>query len=180
MKICAGLFMTLDGVVESPEQWQAPYFDDEMAAALGASTAAAEVFLLGRRTYEEFAAFWPHQSSTDNPVADRMNSTPKLVVTTSGGDLSWQNSTALSGDVATELVRLKNEPGGTIQVTGSITLVRWLLRHRLLDELGLLVHPVVVHRGTRLFDDDAEPRTYSLLGDARTFRSGVVALSYQP
>jgi dihydrofolate reductase len=175
-KIVAGLFMSLDGVVESPEKWQSPYFNNEMGQALGSAMAAADTLLLGRRTYEEFAAFWP---TDDGPFAEVMNATPKLVVSTTLETLAWQNSTLIRGNLAQELTRQKEQPGKNIIVNGSATLVRSLLRNGLLDELGLLVHPVVVGTGKRLFEDWSDQLTLKLV-DANTFSTGVLSLTYKP
>jgi dihydrofolate reductase len=177
-KIVAGLIISLDGVVEAPNEWHFPYFDDEVGQEVGAQMAAADTMLLGRRTYEEFAAYWPHQSS-DVPPADYMNNTPKLVVSTTLKTLEWQNSTLISGDVAQALSRLKQQPGKNIGITGSATLVRSLLRDNQLDELRLLVHPIVVGSGKRLFDDSGG-RVPLKLVESKTFGTGVVALTYAP
>jgi dihydrofolate reductase len=177
-KIVASLFVSLDGVVESPQEWHFPYFNDEMGEAVGAQIAATDTMLLGRRTYEEFAAYWPHQGS-EVELADQMNDTPKLVVSTTLKSLEWQNSTLIQGDVAQELRRLKEQPGKNLGVTGSATLVRSLLRDRLLDELRLLVHPIVVGKGKRLFEEEREPVPLKLL-DSKTFSTGVVYLTYGP
>jgi dihydrofolate reductase len=177
-KIIAGLFMSLDGVVESPEQWQFPYFNDEMGQALGASMAASDTLLLGRRTYEEFAAVWPARGS-DDPVGAYMNGTPKLVASNTLDSTNWHNSTVLDGDLAKHVGELKQQPGKNITVTGSITLVRSLLHDGLLDELALMVCPIVVGRGQRLFDDWNEQLPLSLY-DAKTFSTGVLSLSYTP
>ncbi len=178
-KIVAGLFMSLDGVVESPEKWQFPYFNDEMGQAVESGMADADTILLGRRTYEEFAAFWPDKTGEDDPFADRMNNTPKLVVSTTLNTVEWQNSTLINGDVVEELSKLKQQPGKNISIIGSATLVRSLLRDGLLDELGLLVHPIVVGSGKRLFEDvsDSVPLT---LVDSKTFTTGVLSLTYEP
>jgi dihydrofolate reductase len=176
-KIVAGLFMTLDGVVESPEKWQFAYFNDEVGQAVGSAMAEADTMLLGRRTYQEFAAYWPHQTS-DAPFADYMNNTPKLVVSTTLDAVEWQNSTLINGNVVEEIAKLKQQPGKNISITGSATLVRSLLRVGLLDELSLLVHPIVVGAGQRLFEGgDQLPLT---LVRSQTFSTGVVALAYQP
>jgi dihydrofolate reductase len=175
-KIVAGLFMTLDGVVESPEKWQLPYFNDEMAAALEAGMAASDAILLGRRTYQEFAGFWPDQGS-DVPFADHINNTPKLVVSTTLDTVEWRNSTLIKGDVAQELTKLKQQPGKNISMTGSGTLVGWLLRQGLLDELGLLVCPIVVGSGRRLFQDAGDQVPLKLV-DSKTFSTGVLSLTY--
>ncbi|MDQ4038435.1 MAG: dihydrofolate reductase family protein [Actinomycetota bacterium] len=178
-KIVAGLFMSLDGVVESPDQWQGPYFNPEMGQVIGGQLAAADTLLLGRKTYQEFAAFWPGAAGTGDPMADQMNNAPKLVVSTTLDTVGWQNSSLVKGDVAEELKRLKQEEGKNLQITGSITLVRSLLRNGLLDELALLVIPVLVGRGQRLFQDADEPMALTLI-DSQTLGTGVLSVTYQP
>jgi dihydrofolate reductase len=177
-KIVAGLFISLDGVVEAPENWQMPYFSDEMGEVVGSNMAAADTMLLGRRTYQEFAAFWPNQPS-DEQFADQINSIPKLVASTTLDRVDWQNSTLIQGNVAEELAKLKEQPGKNINVTGSVTLVRSLLRDDLLDELGLLVHPIVVGTGKHLFEAGSGQIPLTLV-DSQTFSTGVVSLTYQP
>jgi len=176
-KIVAGLFISLDGVVESPDKWHFPYFNDEMGQAVGAGMESADAILLGRRTYEEFAAVWPHQ--TDDPGADFMNDTPKLVATTTLTSADWANSTILTGNLADALAEHKQRSGKNIQVIGSPTLVRSLLREHLLDELELLVHPIVLGTGKRLFEDVHAQVPLTLVGSA-TFSTGVVKLTYAP
>lgn len=177
-KIVAGLFMTLDGVVESPEKWQLPYFNDEMGQEIGAQMAAADTMLLGRRTYQEFASYWPNQPN-DEPFADYMNNTPKLVVSTTLDTVDWQNSSLITGSVVEEIAKLKQQPGKNLNITGSATLVRSLLSEGLLDELRLMVCPIVVGAGKRLFDDGGDQVALTL-ADSRTFNTGVVYLTYQP
>jgi dihydrofolate reductase len=177
-KIVAGLFVSLDGVVEAPERWQGPYASDEMGRTVGSRMAAADTMLLGRRTYEEFAAYWPNQGS-DVPFADQMNNIPKLVVSTTLKTVEWQNSTLITGDVVEELAKLKQQPGKNINITGSATLVQSLLRDGLLDELGLLVCPLVVGRGVRLFEGMSNQVALELL-DATPFSTGVLSLTYAP
>jgi dihydrofolate reductase len=179
-KVTAGLFVSLDGVTESPEKWQLPYFNDEMGEAVGAAMAAADAMLLGRVTYEEFASYWPGVSSEDQPFADHMNNTPKYVVSTTLGEpLEWNNSTLVKGNVAEEISRLKRQPGKDIGITGSVTLVQSLLQEDLLDELGLMFHPVVVGSGKRLFEEGGVPKELKLV-DSKTFSTGVVYLTYRP
>ena len=177
-KIVAGLFMSLDGVVEAPEQWQAPYFNDEMGQAIGAQMAESDTMLLGRRTYQEFAGFWPNQPS-DAPFAGYMNTTPKLVVSTTLDTVEWENSALLKGDVAEELTTLKQQPGKNLNITGSGTLVRYLLREDLLDELQLMVCPVAVGRGRHLFEDGGDQKALTLVNSG-SFSTGVVQLTYRP
>ena len=177
-KIVANLFISLDGVVEAPEQWHFPYATDEMNEIIGAQAATAGALLLGRRTFEEFAAFWPHQGA-DNPMAAVLNSAPKLVASTTLPSAEvWANSTLVSGDVAAKLEqeRRKDPDGGDISIIGSPTLVRSLLAAGSLDELRLLLHPIVVGSGARLFDVGA--RVPLALLDSRPIDSGVLYLTY--
>jgi dihydrofolate reductase len=179
-KITAGLFVSLDGITESPQRWQHPYFNDEMGEAIGAAMAAADTMLLGRVTYQEFASYWPGVSAEAQPFADYMNNTPKYVVSrTLEEPLEWSNSTLIKGKLAEEITRLKQQPGKNIAITGSITLVEYLLREDLLDELGLMIHPVVVGSGKRLFEEWGEPKGLTLV-DSKRFSTGVVYLTYQP
>jgi dihydrofolate reductase len=176
-KIVSGLFMSLDGVVESPQQWQFPYVSEEVGATIGAQLAGADTLLLGRRTYQEFAGYWSGRAGSDDPMADLMNTVPKLVVSTTLDRTDWQGAALVKGDLADELRRLKRELGKNLRVTGSLTLVRWLLGHELLDELALLVCPVLVGHGGQLFDG-AEPKGLELV-DSATFRTGVLSLTYR-
>ena len=177
-KIVAGLFISLDGVYEAPDQWHFPYFNDEMGEAVDSQMKAADTMLLGRVTYQEFASYWP-QSSDDAELAAYMNDTPKLVVSTTLDSLDWQNSTLIGGNVVEELTRLKQQPGKNIGITGSGTLVRSLLRDGVLDELRLLVHPIAVGSGKRLFPDGSDQTPLQLV-DSKTFSTSVVYLTYQP
>ena len=177
-KIVAGLFVSLDGVTESPDKWQLPYFNDEMGAEIGAQMEAADAMLLGRVTYQEFASFWP-EAPADDPFTARMNNTPKYVVSTTLDTVEWNNSTLINGNVVEAITRLKQQPGQNINITGSVTLVRSLLRDHLLDELRLLVHPVVVGSGKRLFEGMDEQMALTLV-ESRAFSTGVLSLVYTP
>lgn len=176
-KIVAGLFISLDGVVERPDQWHFGYFSPEMGNVVGAQMGESDAMLLGRRTYQEFASFWPEQDSDVEP-AKFMNDVPKVVVsnTLTAGD--WQPVTIISGDVSGQLAALK-EQGRSMSITGSATLVRSLLRDGLLDELRLLVHPIVVGKGQRLFEDVDEPIGLALLS-TETLPNGVLYQVYGP
>jgi dihydrofolate reductase len=178
-KVTAGLFVSLDGVTESPEKWQLPYFNDEMGEAIGAAMAAADAMLLGRVTYQEFASYWPGVRSEDQPFADYMNNTPKYVVSTTLDTVEWSNSTLIKGNLAEEITKLKQQPGKNIGITGSTTLVQSLLQDDLLDELGLMIHPVVVGSGKRLFEEGGNLKALKLI-DSKTFSTGLVSLTYQP
>jgi dihydrofolate reductase len=177
--IVASLFISFDGVVESPEKWHFPYFSEEMGAAIADRAATSDTMLLGRKTYQEFASFWPEQGS-EVEMADHMNNTPKLVVSSTLDSVEWNNSTLVPGDRAVEeLNARKQQPGKDISVVGSPTLVRTLLRDRVVDELDLLVHPLVVGTGKRLFPDGCERQGLALVSN-ETFKTGVVRLVYRP
>ena len=176
-KIAAGLFTSLDGVVEAPEKWTGPYFNDQVGQAVGALMAANDAMLLGRVTYEGFAAAFGGQSGG---MADQMNNTQKYVVSSTLTSAGWQNSTLISGvDTAGQIKALKQQPGRNIGMSGSSDLVSWLLRHGLLDRLDLLVFPVVLGSGKRLFSepDGQVPLT---LASSEAFGTGVVHLTYTP
>ncbi len=177
-KIVAGLFLSLDGVATAPNRWVFPYMTDEVGQAVGANMEASDAMLLGRRTYEEWAAYWPDKTADDDPYADYINNVPKHVVsTTLRPPLEWRNSTLVAGDAREQISRLKQQLGKNIAISGSISLVGWLLREGLLDELSLLVFPVVVGSGKHLFDGpDQVPLK---LIQSRTFDHGVLSLRYE-
>lgn len=177
-KIVAGLFISLDGVVESPDKWHFPYFNDEMGAEIGRAVEEADTLLLGRKTYEEFAAFWPNQGS-EVEMADYINNTPKLVASRTLRSVEWQNSSLIEGDVNEALTALKQQPGKNISITGSATLVRSLLVDGVLDELRLLIHPIAIGSGARLFDG-MDTQVPLRLVDSRTLSTGVLAATYAP
>ena len=177
-KIKSNFFIALDGVVEAPDKWHFPYFDDEMGAAVGAGFATTDAMLMGRVLYDEWAAYWPEHA--DEPFGDVMNSMKKYVVSNSLQAADWQNTEIVSGDVTQTLSDLKSQEGGDISMSGSATTVRWLLREGLLDELNLLVHPIAVGSGlARLFPPD-EPTVALELLSSQAFKSGVLNLSYGP
>lgn len=178
-KIVAGLFISLDGVVESPSQWGFQYFNDEMTEGILAGVAQADAVLLGRCTYLEFAKLWPNQGR-DVPMADFLNNSPKYVVSaTLGTPLEWANSSLIRGDLAVQLTKLRQQPGKNILIPGSPMLVRSLLRDGLLDELSLNVCPVVVGSGMRLFDEMTHQVSLKLV-DSKTLNTGVLGVTYQP
>jgi dihydrofolate reductase len=147
-----------------------------MGAAVGAGFATADALLMGRVLYDVWAAYWPEHA--DEPFGDVMNSIKKYVVSNSLEAAEWQNTELVSGDVAQKLADVKAQDGGDITMSGSATTVRWLLREGLLDELNLLVHPIVVGDGlARLFPPD-EPSIRLELVSAQTFKTGVLNLSY--
>ena len=178
-KLVASFFISLDGVVEAPQTWHFPYFNDEMGAVVGEAMAASDAFLLGRRTYEEWAAYWPTAAAAESPMAGPMNETPKFVASTTLERVGWQNSTLLEGDLGEAVAALKAKPGKNIGMSGSATLVRSLLEQGLVDELRLLVHPILLGSGARLFEDGTAPVPLELV-DSRTFSTGVIDLTYRP
>ncbi len=181
-KIVAQLFISLDGVVEAPDQWHFPYFNDEMGEAVSSDLMGADAFLLGRKTYDSFAGAWPERETAgeeDAEIAKVLGDTRKVVVSRQRLEFHWRNSEVLAGDLVEGVTALKNEPGGTIAMSGSISIVRQLLAAGLLDELHLLVHPIAVRKGMRLFDEGAEPIPLRLVSSA-TFRTGVLDLRYAP
>ncbi|WP_102146110.1 dihydrofolate reductase family protein [Mycobacterium hubeiense] len=179
--ITAGLFIALDGVVEAPDQWHFPYFNDEMGAAVDAQLGAADTILLGRKTYDSFAGAWPDREADggeDAAFAKKLGDARKLVVSNQNLAFTWRNSQQLKGDLVEAVTALKQEPGGDIAMSGSVSVVRELLSAGLLDELHLMVHPIVVGTGMRLFDDGA-PLQLKLLA-SRAFQTGVLHLVYGP
>lgn len=179
-KIVAGLFMSLDGVVELPERWGFQYFNEEMTATITAGIAQADAVLLGRLTYEGFAEMWPPQGD-DVPMATFLNRSPKYVVSSvlNPKDLKWQPATLIQGDLVAEITKLKRQPGKNILVPGSPRLVRWLLLAGLLDEFSLNICPVVVGSGLRLFDEVTRQVRLNVI-HATVLSNGVIGVTYQP
>lgn len=164
--------------MESPDSWAWRFLNEEMTDTIAAGLAQSDAILLGRRTYLAFAEMWRSQGS-DVPMADFLNNTPKYVASRTLHTLEWGSATVLSGDLADTITELKHQPGKNIQVPGSPTLVRWLLRNGLLNELALMVCPVVVGAGMRLFDDITEALDFKLV-TSKPLSTGAVALTYQP
>jgi dihydrofolate reductase len=176
-KIVSNFFISLDGVVEAPNEWHFPYFNDEMGAAIGAGVEACSAFLMGRVLYEEWSDFWPKQSDAE-PFAAFINNVPKYAVSNTLKEAKWNNTTIISGDVAAKLNEIKRDTDGVIGMSGSATLARWLLANGLVDELNLMVHPIAVGRGQRLFEDT--PTHKLRLVKNETFSTGVLYLTYAP
>ena len=189
-KLVLSEFITLDGVMQAPGAsdedldggfkhggWQRQYMEQVAGAAGAERMAASDAMLLGRKTYEYFAAFWP---TADVPgISDHMNGVAKYVATTTLRDLTWQNSTVLKGDLADEVNNLKNQPGKDIMVVGSGNLAQGLVQRDLVDEYFLMVHPILVGGGKRLFAE-ADGLTKLQLVDSKTTPTGVLILTYQP
>jgi dihydrofolate reductase len=181
-KIVASLFIALDGVVEAPDQWHFPYFNDEMGAAVGAALGVADTMVFGRKTYDSFAGAWPGREAAgeaDAGFAKALGDMRKIVASRHELELEWRNSEQLRGDLVETVAALKREPGGIIALSGSVSVVRQLLAAGLLDELHLLVHPIAVRKGMRLFDEGDEAVPLRLIS-SQTFATGVVYAVYGP
>jgi dihydrofolate reductase len=190
-KVVVAEFVTLDGVMQAPGNpdedrtggfdkggWQLEYFDDALGASVLGALEETGGFLLGRRTYETFAAHWPKQPAED-PLAGTFNTLPKWVVSTTLRDpLAWQNSTLIAGDVAAAVRSIAAEDGKDVQVIGSGELVQTLIREDLVDEYRLMVHPIVMGQGKRLFRDDTAARLR--LVESKPTTTGVLINRYEP
>jgi dihydrofolate reductase len=188
--LIVGTFVTVDGVMQAPGGpdedreggfehggWLAPHFDDKLGAFMDGLMSRADALLLGRKTYEIFAAYWPNVGDED-PMAKKLNSVAKYVASRTLDSVDWNNSSLLRGDVAEEVARLKAEIDGEIHVTGSSNLIQTLLKHDLVDEFQLLVFPVVLGTGKRLFGDGTIPRGLRL-AETQTSPSGVAIQRYE-
>ena len=178
-KVVAAELVSVDGIMESPERWAITYSNDEMEEANASGMAASDALLMGRVTYEGMAAYWPNQPG-GTPMVDYINSVPKYVVSTTLEDpLEWNNSTLIDGnEFAEEIAELKRQPGKDITILGSGALVRSLLGEGLLDELRIMVHPIVLGGGKRLFDSGDDRKPLELL-DSKRFGTGVLFLAYR-
>jgi dihydrofolate reductase len=178
-RVCAWELVSVDGVMESPEEWAFAYSNDEMEQASASGMAASDALLLGRVTYEHLAAYWPGQPG-GTPMVDFLNSVPKYVVSeTLKEPLRWNNSVLIKGNMAEEIAKLKGQQGKDITVLGSGELVRSLIEDGLLDELRLMVHPVALGGGKRLFEEGRDQKALELV-DSKAFGTGVVYLAYRP
>jgi dihydrofolate reductase len=190
-KLIANEWMTLDGVVQAPAYadedttggfehggWHTPYFDDQSMGWVVEKVSSAGGFLLGRGTYEIFAAHWPNASEEEQIVAQPLNALPKYVASTTLNEpLEWENSTLLRGDLREAVSALKLQEGGDLHVIGSPGLVKSLLAHGLLDELQLMIDPLVVGGGKRLFGDDGALRPLRLV-DSQVTSTGAIIATY--
>ncbi len=179
-KVMAGLFISLDGVAEAPNEWQFDHFDEDMMEALGTQLARQDAVLLGRRTYEEWKDYWP--TSNDEPFASYINNVPKYVVSKTLDRVQWGKMDTVQlirADLAEQIGQLKRQPGSGIGVGGSISLVRSLLMNDLLDELTLMIHPLVVGRGKRLFEEGSPLKRLEVVSSKAT-RTGVIIAIYRP
>ena len=193
MKLTTTTQVSVDGVVQGnggPDEnrsggferggWARPLLDSEAMAFVDQVYQRADAFLLGRRTYELFAGYWGVREDLGNPIVGALNTKPKYVASNTLTDPKWSDTTVVSGDVAAAVIgELKAKPGGELQVHGSGTLVRWLLDNQLVDEITLLVCPVVVGQGTRLFPDNGRDMALDLV-ESRAFPKGITLQVYRP
>jgi dihydrofolate reductase len=192
MQLTVTTFLSVDGVYQGPGGpdedrsggfdrggWLVPHFDEATGEVIDSIFAKVDAFLLGRRTYEIFAASWPNATDPNDPVATKLNTLPKYVASTTLTDPEWANARVIEGDVADAVGDLKQREGGELQVHGSGQLVRFLLEHDLVDRLNLLVFPVIVGAGRRLFSDSGMA-TGLALDESRTTPSGVTISVYRP
>ena len=188
-KLMVTTFMSLDGVVQGPGGgdedrdggfahggWVVPFMDTEAIDLMTGLVARAGALLIGRRTYDVFAATWP-LAEADDPIGSKLNTMPKYVASRTLDTVSWQNSTLLTGDVAEAIGELKAGEGGEIQVHGSGDLIQTLIRHDLVDEFHLLVFPVLIGTGKRLFAGGTIPARLKLL-DTTATKAGVLVSTY--
>ena len=192
-KVIVHTWMTLDGVAQAPGApeedssggfqhggWHLPYFDDTSRKWVADSYAEAGGFLFGRRTFESLAGYWPHASEEEQVIAEPLNTKPKYVVSTTLTEpLAWQNSTVLKGDVAEAVAALKGQDGGDLLVVGSTQLVQTLLAHGLVDELQLMIDPLLVGGGKGIFPADGAVRTLRLV-DSHVTSTGAILATYAP
>lgn len=172
--IQANFFISLDGVVEAPETWHMSYFNDEMGEIVGAGLEVNKAFLMGRKGYDGGVEYWPNETGE---FADYFNNIPKFVISSSLQDPTWSNTTVVAGDVES-VQRMKDDVDGAIFMSGSAITVRWLLENGLLDGLQLLLHPVVVGKGQKLFEGDSDTHGLDLV-ESKTLSTGVVHLLYK-
>ena len=184
-------FVTLDGVMQGPGDpgedrsggfehggWAMPYLDEVWGGFAAQGIADADALLFGRTTYEKMVAYWPNQPD-DDPIAATMNGFPKYVVSQTLREVTWKNTIIVKGDAATEVRRLKEQPGKNITILGSGSLIQTLMEHDLIDEYQLLVCPLVLGEGKRLFRDGMRKTSLELV-DSKPTSTGAVILTYRP
>lgn len=177
-KIAAGLFISLGGVVEAPAEWGFQFMTAEINKEIMEGIAGADAVLIGRKTYEEFLKLWPRRGS-NVPMADFLNHTMKYVVSSKPDELSWQPAQIINGNFVEEIDKLKRQPGKNIQVPGSPTLVRSLLKEGLLDMLSLSICPIIVGEGQRLFDNIGRNIGLQVVRSS-LLSNGVIGATYRP
>jgi dihydrofolate reductase len=178
-KIVLSEFISLDGVIEAPQNWHFPYVTDDMQAVVNSLLHSTNAALYGRVTYEEFAPFWSAQTDNAFGIGDKLNNQPKYVVSTTLDKADWNNTTIIRGNVAEEIRKVKAQEGGDIGITGSAMLVQFLTDNDLIDEYHLFVHPVIVGSGKKLFKDGMSKTGLNLISQ-KTFDGGVMHVCYAP
>ena len=179
MKLTTNQQVSVDGVVENNGRWARSQFDSDAMSWNDQAYQRADAFLFGRRTYDLFAGHWGVRGDLENPIVGALNTKPKYVASNTLTDPQWTGTTLLSGDLATAIQELKARPGGELQVVGSGTLTRWLLEHDLIDEMNLLIIPIVVGQGARLFPDNGPDLGLDLI-ESRAFPKGITLQVYRP
>ena len=192
MRLTLHTFLTLDGVLQAPGGpgeddtggfthggWGFPYDDDDFGVAMTGWFEHADAFLLGRKTYEIFAGFWPQAADENDPIANKLNVLPKHVASTTLDSVDWQNSSLLRGDVVSAVAQLKEQPGDELQVHGSGDLAQTLIAHDLVDEYRLLIYPIHLGSGKKLFPDGLKAAALRLVGSSTT-STGVIIATYEP
>jgi dihydrofolate reductase len=180
-KLVVSEWVTLDGVLDADtmEQWNIPYHSDDRGEYIKEGILASDAILLGRVTYEMLAAYWPTLRNNEYGIADRLNSVPKYVVSSTLKKAEWNNSTIIKENVVEKITKLKQQPGQGIRITGSATLVQSLMETDLIDEYQFLVHPIIMGSGKRFFKDGMVTTRLKLV-KTKTFSLGVILLCYQP
>jgi dihydrofolate reductase len=192
MRLTLHTFLTLDGVMQAPGGpdedpdgrfehggWSFPYGDQDFGETMAGWFANVDAFLLGRKTYEIFHGHWPRVTDPDDPIASKLNALPKYVASTTLASVEWRNSSLLTGDIATEVAKLKQQPGNELQVHGSGGLAQTLIEHDLIDEYRLLLFPVHLGSGKKLFREGARAAALRLTHSTTT-STGVIIATYEP
>lgn len=192
MRLTLQTYLTLDGVMQAPGGpdedtdggfvhggWSFPHGDEDFGAAVVRWFANADAFLLGRRTYDIFAGYWPLVTDPENLIANKLNTLPKYVASTTLRSVDWHNSTLLGGDIVTEISKLKEQPGNELQVHGSGELAQTLIDHDLVDEYRLYVYPIHLGTGKKLFRDGTTAAALRLTSSITT-GAGIIIATYEP
>jgi len=178
MRLVATEYLSLDGVFEEPGHWSNPWFNDQAGQFKYAELQASDALLLGRKTYEAFAAAWPNMKGTGD-FGEKMNSMPKYVVSSTLDKVDWPGSRLIKEDLVAEIRRLKKQEGKDLLLSGSAQLFNGLMRENLIDLYRIMLFPVVLGKGKRLFTDELVQRVLDA-PETKTFASGVVILEYRP
>ena len=174
MRLQVSEIMTLDGVMEAPEQWVFQYMDQEIGEDVMAALQKTDAMLFGRKTFQEMAAAWPDRTGG---MADIYNSVPKYVVSSTLSNVTWNNSHIITGSIVEEVAKLKAQPGGILLLQGSADLVRLLAQHHLIDEYSLHIAPLVQGRGKRLFQEGDQAMLQ--LASTKAYKAGMLTLNYE-